>query len=291
MIKNVFGSKKTSAYDAIESLCLKYLPAEDRKLLESDQKRFHEAFQSLNEQIKGFQEDIGQITLASFITEWARSLRTDAVHGERYMRHMCELIESGILQLITDKKSPYTASTFGSGDHIKVIETIRCHVDWSIEKREDMVCFYSEFALWLAEMTFGFIPLVEDPDRLFSARRTFPFEAYIQLISELDLRERILAKLCYLGRERTQDEILSLDIANIDFAKRSIAFAKQKILYPAHVFQDLQEYIQGRTKGYVFVGRKGEKINHTVPYRSLKVAVDKIGLDPTFTFKDLIKES
>ena len=130
-IRNVFNSKAPSAYQAIESLCLKYLPAEDRKILELDQKRFHKAFQSLNEQIQGFQKDIGDITLASFITEWARAFKTDAIHGERYIRDMSELIESGILQLITDKKSPYTASTFGSRDHLKVIETIRCYVDWS----------------------------------------------------------------------------------------------------------------------------------------------------------------
>lgn len=289
-IKNVFGSKVSSAYQVIESLCFKFLPGMDNRLLEAEQQRFHKAFHGLDEQIKHFQKNISEISLASFITQWARSLTTDAVYGERYMCQMSELIENGILRLTTDKKHPHTPASFGADEHQEIIGAIRCHIEWTIPKREDMVCFYIEFSRRLSEMTFGYIPIAEDPDRSMSARRKFPFEAYIQLIAELALRERILAKLFYLGGERPLDEILSLEIRNIDFAKKHIIFSAHKVAYPSHVFQDLHEYIQERTKGHVFTGRSGEKINHTVPYRSLKAAGDKLGLDPSFTFKDLVKE-
>lgn len=118
-----------------------------------------------------------------------------------------------------------------------------------------------------------------------------PFEKYIHLLSNLSPRERIFAKLYYLGGTRILDDILNIKIEKIDFIKNQIHFDDYSVYYSRHVLNDLSKYIGSRKKGFVFINRHGDRINHTVPYRSLKLAAAKLGFSSDFTFKDLVQEA
>jgi integrase len=145
-----------------------------------------------------------------------------------------------------------------------------------------------EFALWLSTTSFGYLPAAYDHDRIVTSRRKLEFDQYIRIIQELSDRERILSKLFYLGGSRTLEEVLSLKIEDINFKECTLRLSEEIVSYPKHVFNDLKTYIGSRKKGPVFIGRNGEKVDHTVPYRALKTVAANLNLDSAFSFKDFV---
>ena len=91
-----------------------------------------------------------------------------------------------------------------------------------------------------------------------------------------------------LGGHRALEEVLSVKIEAIDFSRSLIHFSDD-VPYPQHLFEDMKKYIQGRKKGYVFVGKENERVSTTTPFRALKKVASESGLDPEFTFKDFTK--
>ena len=61
------------------------------------------------------------------------------------------------------------------------------------------------------------------------------------------------------------------------------------LLIPDHLLEDIKRYIEGRKKGFVFMGRDGERISHTTPFRALKTVAAELKLDTEFTFRELTK--
>ena len=221
---------------------------------------------------------------------WSECAIDDRVLGQRNLSMMNVLLSSKLLPFRKDSKLILVKDLEGN-DHGIIIDAIRCHSQWSIEKKEDFVRFYVEFAHWLSSATRGLIPSAIDPDRHFTQKRQLPFDEYIKLLEKLPEREIILAKLFYLGGERTFEEVLSLKIENIDFQTGQINFEKHSIRYPKHVIEDIKSYVEPRKNGFVFASKNGERLNHTVPYRAVKMAAQKLDLPPTFTIKDLVRDA
>jgi integrase len=201
---------------------------------------------------------------------------------------MRELIETGLSPLISDKKKTVTLKDLSLQDPTLVIENIRCYGDWTVNKREDHVLLYKTFSEWLSKETFGYVLEACDLDRHLVQKRQIPFETYIEILSHMDLREQILAKMFYLGGNRALEEVLSVKIEDIDFPRSLIHFSDD-VSYPWYLFEDIKKYIQSRKKGYVFAGREQERVSTSTPFRSLKKIASELHLDPEFTFKDFTK--
>jgi integrase len=238
-------------------------------------------FKDFHKQVDAFKEEIARESIAVFIATWADIARKDTAYGVEHLKMMCDLIERKLLPLVVLRD-------FARVDLSSLLENIRSFEEWTISKREEIILLFTSFVFWLSKETFGYVPEAVDPDRVVSQKRQVSFKTYIDILERLDLRERILAKMFYLGGSRGLEEVLSVKIEDVDFKKNSIRFAEE-VSYPRHLFEDIKKYIQDRKKGYLFVGKEGERISHTTPFRALKkIAVD-LKLDPDFTFKELTK--
>ena len=279
--------EERQAYEQLLQACLSVDPKQDEKQLLSLKTTFLKSSQSLHAQVSAFKDSIASLPLSFMVLLWGELICTDKMFGKRYLAMMRDLINTELLPL-THKKKPISLQEFSFQDPSLVIDGIRCHKDWSISKREDYVLLYTNFSDWLSKETFGYIPEAKDLDRISTQKRLIPFEKYTEILMQLDLREQILAKMFYLSGHRALEEILSLKIEDIDF-DRSLIHFPEDVSYPRHLFEDIKHYIEGRKKGFVFMGRDAERMSHTTPFRALKAAALKLQLDAGLTFKDLAK--
>lgn len=249
-----------------------------------------ELLEEVEEVTRKFQQQISDIPFMALIVSWASDTAALLAVGERQVACILDIIEQGILPY-EDKKTHklITLSQLDLGDHSDIFDAIRSVNDWSFDKQEEYVASYSEFANSLSALTCGLVLPPYDTDRAITSQRRLSFETYVKILKTLSERERILAKIFYLGGSRSLEEVLSLKIEDIDFANSTLHISGELISYPRHVLHDLKYFVGKRTKGYVFTGRTGDKIDHTVPYRALKLVTSKLDLDPSFTFKDFVK--
>jgi len=160
----------------------------------------------------------------------------------------------------------------------------------ALEKTQEYVEFYIDFVNWLSEITFGFVPRAVDPNLDRTKHRKLTHSKFIAILKHLQTREQLIAQLLYYGGYRNVEEILSLKIEDVHALLGHVTYSGITVPYPKHVLKDLQAYISSRRKGYVFIGRnKGEKLAHPVPFRALKTAISRLGLNPAFTFTDFVK--
>lgn len=237
-----------------------------------------------------FQQQISDKPFMALVLSWASDADAHLALGERLVACILDLIEHNVLPYKDTKTHKFiTISQLRLEDHVDIFDAIRSVNEWSVDKQEEYAIIYSEFANKLSELTSGLILQPFDTDRALTSKRKLPFEMYVKFLKNLSERERILTKIFYLGGSRSLDEILSLKIEDLDFTNSTLYISGDSISYPKHVLHDLKYFIGRRTKGYVFTGRTGDKIDHTVPYRALKSVISKLGLDPSFTFKDFVK--
>ncbi len=238
-------------------------------------------FKDFSKKLESFKDEIFKVPLAVFIGMWADVALHDELLGAEHLDMMSKLIKAKLLTLAS-------LDEFAKLDPTFILEKIRCFKEWTISEREDAALLYTSFVSWLSKKTFGYVPEAKDLDRLASEKRQVPFKTYVEIISHLDLRERILAKMFYLGGNRGLEEVLSVKIEDVDFTKSCIHFS-EIVSYPRHLLDDIKEYTQNRKKGYLFVGKEGERISHTTPFRAIKKVVSDLDLDPEFTFRELTK--
>lgn len=276
------------AYEQLLKSCLSIDSQTDEKKLFSLKSDFSKSSQNLHKQVEVFKNGIAGIPLSSMVLLWGDLICEDKIFGSRYVKMMCELVEKGILPLISGKKKTITLHDFSQQDSSLIIEKIRCYSNWDVNKREDCVLLYKAFSEWFSKETFGYIQEAKDPDRIVTQKRQIPFDTYIKILSHMDLREQILTKMFYLGGSRALEEVLSVKIEDIDFSRYFIHFSDD-ISYPQHLFEDIKKHIQNRKKGYVFIGKEEERISTTTPFRALKKVASELGLNSEFTFKDFTK--
>lgn len=246
---------------------------------------FFDFSKDLHKRMLEFTHKVRKVPFTAWIISWTEFVHYDQMFGARYVKMMNELIERNFILLASDKNTPILSQDLAIGSRSEVIDSIRCCLDWSISKKEEFVLFYTNFALWLSKQTFGFIPEAMDIDRNITRKRKLPFDVYIEVLNRLDLREQILAKIFYLGGRRQLEEVLSIKIEDVDFKLNCIHFPKEDVLFPKHLLLDIKQYVKNRKQGLIFIGKEGERISHTTPFRSLKTIVSDLKLDPEFTFK------
>ena len=271
---------------AFMEFCLDVYPRKDKALLSKDIASFSQAATTLSDQVEKFRKNIENIPLLSVVVFWVKNIAKDTFHSVRNAETMHQLTQHGFIGLKDTHGHVWTLSHMASLGHDPVIEAIRCNELWSIDKTEEYVQFYIGFVNWLSEATSGYIPEAIDPDIKKSIQRKIPHSDFIIILKHLKERERLMANLLYYGGDRMLDEILNLKITDIE--KDRIIFKNGSVYYPQHVCKDLHNYIDGRKRGYLLVGRNGEKIDQSVPYRALKAAIAKLNLEPSFTFLDFL---
>lgn len=244
--------------------------------------------------IRMLHSKIADVPIVYYIQLWTQNIKNDSLLGAKYCDMMLHLLECNLFIIKYNQRyfpvKSLSGTTLPLYNIYEPIHDIRKYKDWTIEKRERYVAFYLDFLNWLSRKTFLLVPVIEDPERKRTQKRALPFDTYIKIISQLSLRERILAKLFYLGGTRSLEDILSLEIENIG-PGGLIHFSEGSVRYPPHVLQDLEDYLGERKSGYVFIGKGGERLDHTVPYRALKTVTQSMKLDPSFTFKDFTKNA
>lgn len=245
----------------------------------------------VKQEVDLFKKKISTMPVIALIHIWTDLLHiSNSIFSDRYFVIMKDLIDSGLIECINKRTGQLlTIGEFADWSPQYIIDEIRCFEGWSIDKREDCVKFFCEFSNWLSRDTFGCIHRAEDYDREVTKQRKLHFDEYIEILKCLDLRERIIAKIFYLGGSRSLEDVLSIRIELINFHNQTILFTGDSVKYSRHVFEDIKKLTEGRNNGYVFTGRQGERINHTVPYRALKTVTSNMGLDTAFTFKEFVK--
>lgn len=281
-------SQEREAYEQLLRSCLSIDLQQDEKKLSTLTSDFAKSSQDLQQKVAAFKESIASSPLSAMVLLWGDLVSNDKTLGKSQLTIMRDLVETGLLPLTLNKKTTVTLQDLSSQDPSHIIDTIRCHKEWSILRREDAVLLYTAFAHWLSQETCGYVPEAKDLDRIATQKRLIAFETYLKILSHLDLREQILAKMFYLGGQRALEEVLSVKIEDVVFSRSLIRFSED-VLYPHHLFEDIKEYIQNRKKGYLFAGKDDERVSTTTPFRALKKVAAKLGLDPEFTFKEFTK--
>lgn len=279
--------EESGAVPGFKKFCLELYPKKDKALLHTDIDSFSTATNTIAAHFEKFFQKISDLPLLSVIVFWSENLTKDKSHAAKNANLMQQLITHGFIGIKDTRGQPWTLKHMVSIGHDSIIDAIRCNEVWTIEKTEEYVQFYIDFVNWLSEKTFSYVPQAIDPDLKKTKQRKIPHSEFIAICRQLKERERVIAELLYFGGERMLEEIIALKIE--DIKDDYINMKNGPVQYPRHVFKKLISYLNGRKKGYVFIDKKGNKIDSTVPYRALKVAASKLNLDPSFSFTDFFR--
>lgn len=251
--------------------------------------KFSDALESMQNTFHDFIQNVSVVPLITAITCWIETLVKDKHQCELSINRMMGLIDAELIGLKDENREVWTLKHMVALGHDPVIEAIRA-TSFAGSDAEEYVGFYIEFVNALSEKTLGYVPRAEDPDVVRTKTRKMPLNVFINICKNLKDRERLIAKLLYFGGRRTLEDVLSLQIQDVFAPTARVAPPAIPKRYPQHVSKDLFDFIGARKSGYVFLGRHGEKIHHTVPYRALKTVASKLSLDPSFSFKDFSEE-
>jgi hypothetical protein len=251
------------------------------KQLMKDCELFEEQRNHMKSEYTKFIEELSEEPfLASFLV-WVKEVgyrEGEAVEGAKM------LLEHGLIGVTDDEGHPWTIGKAKGFDHRTVIDTIRCHKEWALSVRENVVKTYLSFISWLSLETHSYISRLEDPDLDRSRGRLLSYSAFLSFLEALsNEKARVVASLLYYGGSRTMEEVLQLTLKNVDFEKKVIYFDFVPVSYPAHVFSDIKSIMKPRTSGKVFLGRQETALHPATIFRNFKEAAVKAGLGPLFT--------
>jgi integrase len=251
------------------------------KRLMKDCALFEEQRAHIKSEYAKFIEEVSEKPfLASFLV-WVKEVayrEGEAIEGAKM------LLEHGLIGVTDDEGHPWTIGKAKGFDHRTVIDTIRCHKEWTLPVRENLVKTYISFISWLSFETHFYIPRLEDPDLDRSRGRLLPYSAFLSFLDALpNEKARLVANLLYFGGSRTMEEVLQLTLKNVDFDKKVIYYEFVPVSYPAHVFSDIKSVMKPRTSGKVFLGRQETALHPATIFRNFKEAAVKAGLGPLFT--------
>lgn len=279
----------TDAYFSFLKECIEKDPAYHEDELTQVSGTFSEHSSRIEAEIHLFREASSAYPLMTVIFLWSQWISNDKVLGEKYLSMMQDLLVNNLLCHKNPDNSPVTIAEFSQRAPVETIDSIRCFEGWSISKREEYVQFYYEFSRWLSKHTFGFVPVAQDRDKAISTQRKLGYDLYVEFLENLELRERVMVKIFYLGGAIALEDVLSLEVKDIYFKECIIGLGDCPVMFSRHVLNDIKSLIAGRKKGPVFIGKHSERINHTVPYRALKSVAVKLGQGSDFTFKEFVK--
>lgn len=281
---------KVDAYDNLFKICTIESSHQSEKELVSLKINFAELSKDLHGRMEDFKQKMLCLPLTVIILAWADFVRHDKVFGVRHLQMMQDLIHKKLFSSLAPKNSSVLLKDLMIRSCSEIIDGIRSCEEWIISKREEYVLLYRSFSSWLAKETFGLISEAIDTDRNITEKRKISFEIYAEILSHLDLREQILMKIFYLGGRRNLEEVLSITIEDVDFNRNQLKFSEGIISYPQHLLYDIKRYVKDRKKGQIFIGKEGERISHTTPFRALKTVLFELKYNPEWTFKDFSQD-
>lgn len=239
----------------------------------------YEIFKYMQEAIHKLADQPLFIAFFTFVKE---NLSDQEIENNAHM-----LIKEDILPSLDDKGRIFSIESLREFEHKKIFDKIRSRRDLSLECRESLVSIYIRFSKWLELETFNFVSRAFDPVQLKSQRKAIVYSMFIKLLTHLDEKAQLVAKLLYFGGSRILDEVLSLDLRDVDFKTCTIRFGSCRVSYPSHILGDIAEIAQGRSSGRVFLGRQNAPLNPTTIFRKFKEAGSRVGLGDSVSPKSL----
>lgn len=252
-------------------------------LFEKEKEAFVKGRDHLHGEIAKFSKVAKEISLLAAFFVWAKEYT------------MKSLLEDNLLLLV---RNEFISFENKSGHFTKIkdvtekgiksdLERIRCCHELTIDQRETLVQNFIDFFNWLANQTLFYHLKVIDPDKSQSQNRVFSHEDFIDLLTHLDKRCQLIAKLLYFGGRRTLDEVITLNIEDVDLKNHLINYEDTSASYPLHVFEDIKTLVDARTLGKLFIGRQGSPINPSTIFRNFKEVANLLGFGETFSPKTL----
>lgn len=273
---------ETNVFESVLNCCEAKLPNQNLAKFYYD---FSAEKEQFHQQIKTGLERISQQPFLAAFLAWVKEITSDS--STINFETIIMLLENDFIGITDENGRIWTLANAKIFDHRKVIEAIRCHLEWSLILRENLVSAYLDFMEWLSNATFGYIGKLEDPDQVCCQGRAISHSTFINFLMKLTGKDQLVAKLLYFGGSRTMDEVLNLKIEDVSISRRSICFNSQEVTYPLHVFADINVLAKQRRKGLLFIGRQNALLNPATLFRSFKEAAVQIGLGNFFTPKRL----
>lgn len=224
-----------------------------------------------------------QPLLMAFLA-WAKEVQ--GYNQKKFENGSFTLIKEKLVPFFDNEGKFYSISSLRYLDHKDLINKIRARQDISLEAREALVDIYINFTYWLEQETFDYVSRAFDPDEMKIQGRSIRHSVFIQFLSKLEEKERLVAKLLYFGGSRTLDEVLSVDLKDVDFKNFTIRYGMQTIAYPSHIFSDIA-HMTDRKSGRLFLGRQNAPLNPATIFRNFKEAGSQAGLGDSFSPKGL----
>lgn len=224
----------------------------------------------------------GKPLLVAFLV-WSRR----GLIGKGVSNYSRKLLDQKIIQFTDSKKKLVPIRETSRKEVFNAIEKIRSIKDFDIMEREILTAHYLDFINWLHAIAFFSVSDIEDPDKQKTLHRWLKYDVFIKLLTKLDDRCQLVAKLLYFGGSRVLAEILDLDVRDVDFDRRVIAYDTFEISYPLHVIDDIKNLIGDRKKGKVFLGKNKTSLNAATIFRNFKEAASQVGLNEEFSPKML----
>lgn len=224
----------------------------------------------------------GKPLLAAFLA-WSKI----GLVGNGIPNNSRKLLDRKIIPFIDSKKKLVPIKKASRKEINSAIEKIRSIKDFDIMEREILTAHYLDFINWLHTIAFFSVSDIEDPDKQKTLHRWLKYDIFIKLLTKLDDRCQLVAKLLYFGGSRVLAEILDLDVRDVDFDRRVITYDTFEISYPLHVVEDIKNLIGDRNKGKVFLGKNKTSLNAATIFRNFKEAASQIGLNGEFSPKML----
>lgn len=238
-------------------------------------------------------EQLDKITVEEAVLLWITTLSPKT--RINYQSGMRKLAELGLLA------PSISLQAFALVNHDSVIDRIKLISAWSECSRQARAACYISFTRFLNRRTHGIISKVlankEGGSKTFfrvyekvktAAMTQAQWVKFLEVLESMHPRECLIAKVILQGGKRVS-EVLSLQVDQIDFARKKIIFRQSKtkgfhketvITYPDSIMEKLKVYIEERT-GYVFLNRFGKPVSA----RWLEIIFLKAGKQAGLPFK------
>ena len=122
--------------------------------------------EKVHDAIGAFQHQISQKPFMALVLLWASEIDTHLAFGERCVGCILDLIKHNILPFEHTKSHQLLRiAEIQLADHAEIFDAIRSHKEWPLDKQEEYVLIYQDFANALSEMSYGLILKPFDHDR------------------------------------------------------------------------------------------------------------------------------
>ncbi len=270
------------SYESFFDYFKKIVSKED---LESSIQKIEDKREILNAARKQFLSAVREESLLALFLIWSKQnyVKTG------YPDYAKILIEKEILIFNDDSGNLLILKNIERKFLVDILESIRCRKDLDLWQREMLVLAYLDFINFSRSVT-DYMAFwdIKDLDKERSYKRIFEYDDFIRIIDKLDDKFQLLAKLLYLGGQRTLDQVLTLNVQDIQFERRVVVYGNDQASYSLHVFEDLKAIIGEKKFGRVFLGRQDNPLNAATVFRHFKDGATKARLDPSFSPKTLL---